>query len=80
MKKNKVVKCLQRNSTKIAYVMIFASNILDFLWPGIFFIAIYIKNRRPIKALSGILLYKMFKGSLSILSIGFKIYYLLSYS
>ena len=42
--------------------MIFAGNILDFLWPDILFIAIYIKNRRPIKAFNGILSYKKFKG------------------
>ena len=41
--------------------MIFASNILDFLWPNMPLAAIYIKNRRPIKALNGILFYKKFK-------------------
>jgi hypothetical protein len=42
--------------------MILAGNILDFLWPNILLIAIYIKNRHPIRALSGILPYKKLKG------------------
>jgi hypothetical protein len=42
--------------------MIFAGNILDFLWPDVLFVAIYIKNRRPIRALNGISLHKKLKG------------------
>ena len=42
--------------------MIFTGNILDFLWPNILFTAIYIKNRRPIRALNGISPYKKLKG------------------
>ena len=52
----------QRTSTKITRLMILAGNILDFLWPNVLLIAIYIKNRRPIRALSSILLYKKLKG------------------
>jgi len=42
--------------------MIFAGNIPDFLWPNVLLIAIYIKNKRPIRALSGILPYEKLKG------------------
>ena len=42
--------------------MIFAGNIPNFLQFNVLFIAIYIKNKRPIKALNSILLYKKFKG------------------
>jgi len=43
--------------------MILADNIPDFLWPNILLAAIYIKNRRPIRALlNSILLYKKLKG------------------
>ena len=42
--------------------MILAGNILDFLWPDILLIAIYIKNRRPIRALNSILPYEKLKG------------------
>ena len=43
--------------------MILAGNILDFLWPDILLAAIYIKNRRPIRALlNSILPYKKLKG------------------
>ena len=65
---NRVVERSQRTSTKITRLIILASNILDFLQPNILLIAIYIKNRRPIRALSGIL------------PTGSRIYYLLPYS
>jgi len=43
--------------------MILAGNILDFLWPDVLLTAIYIKNRRPIRALlNGISPYKKLKG------------------
>jgi len=43
--------------------MILTSNIPDFLWPDILLAAIYIKNRRPIRALlNGMLPYKKLKG------------------
>ena len=42
--------------------MILASNIPDFLWPDVLLAAIYIKNRRLIRALNGILPYKKLKG------------------
>ena len=42
--------------------MILAGNIPDFLWPNVLLIAIYIKNRRPIRALNSILPYKKLKG------------------
>jgi hypothetical protein len=42
--------------------MILASNILDFLWPNVLLIAIYIKNRRPIRALNSISPYEKLKG------------------
>ena len=52
---NGVAERSQRTSTKITRLIILAGNILDFLWPNILLIAIYIKNRRPIRAVSGIL-------------------------
>ena len=42
--------------------MILAGNIPDFLWPNVLLIAIYIKNRRPIRAFNSILPYKKLKG------------------
>jgi len=42
--------------------MILAGNIPDFLWPNVLLVAIYIKNRRPIRALGGISPYKKLKG------------------
>jgi hypothetical protein len=42
--------------------MILAGNILDFLWPDVLLIAIYIKNRYPIRAFNGISPYKKLKG------------------
>jgi len=42
--------------------MILAGNILDFLWPDVLLIAIYIKNRRPIRALNSMSPYKKLKG------------------
>ena len=42
--------------------MILASNIPDFLWPNVLLIAIYIKNRRPTKALGGMSPYEKLKG------------------
>jgi len=42
--------------------MILTGNIPDFLWPDVLFTAIYIKNRRPTKALNGIPLYEKLKG------------------
>ena len=42
--------------------MILASNILDFLWPDVLLAAMYIKNRRPIRALNGISPYEKLKG------------------
>ena len=63
---NRVIERLQRTSTKITRLIILTGNILDFLQPNILLIAIYIKNRRPIRALSGILLYKRLKGEPSL--------------
>ena len=59
---NGVAERSQRTSTEITRLMILAGNILDFLQPDILLIAIYIKNRRPIRALNSILLYKKLKG------------------
>ena len=59
---NRVAERLQRTSTKITRLIILAGNILDFLQPNILLIAIYIKNRRPIRALSGMSPYKKLKG------------------
>ena len=59
---NRVAKRLQRTSTKITHLIILTGNILDFLQPNVLLIAIYIKNRRPIRALNGILPYKKLKG------------------
>jgi len=42
--------------------MILIGNIPDFLWPDILLVAIYIKNRRPIRALNGMLPYEKLKG------------------
>jgi len=42
--------------------MILVGNIPDFLWPNVLFVAIYIKNRRPIRALNGMSPYKKLKG------------------
>ena len=43
--KNKVTEPLQQTSTKITHLIIFVGNIPDFLWPDVFFAAIYIKNK-----------------------------------
>ena len=59
---NGIVECLQQTSTEITHLMIFASNIPDFLWFNIFFVAMHIKNKSFIKAFDGILFYKKFKG------------------
>ena len=62
--------------------MILAGNILDFLWPNVLLIAIYIKNRRPIRALDGISLYKKFKGKPPLVhhlrALGFTVYSLIA--
>src|ERR1700728_4065895 len=61
--KNGVAERSQRTSTEITRLIILAGNIPDFLWPNVLLIAIYIKNRRPIRALlNGILPYKKLKG------------------
>src|SRR6266702_6393587 len=59
---NGVAEHLQQTSTKITRSIILASNIPDFLWPDVLLTAIYIKNRRPIRALSSISPYKKLKG------------------
>jgi len=60
---NGVVERSQRTSTKITRLIILAGNILDFLWPNVLLIAIYIKTRRPIRALlNSISPYKKLKG------------------
>ena len=59
---NGVTERSQRTSTEITRSIILAGNIPDFLQPDVLLIAIYIKNRRPIKALSGILPYENLKG------------------
>ena len=59
---NGVAERSQRTSTEITRLIILAGNILDFLQPDILLIAIYIKNRRPTRALNSILPYKKLKG------------------
>ena len=62
--------------------MIFANNILDFLQPNVLFIAIYIKNRRPIRAFNSISPYKKLKGKPLLVhylqALGFTIYSLIA--
>ena len=58
---NGVAERLQRTSTEITYLIIFAGNIPDFLWPNVLLTAIYIKNRCLTKALNGISPYEKLK-------------------
>ena len=64
---NRVTEHLQQTSTKITHLIILAGNILDFLWPNILFAAIYIKNKRPIKALNSMSPYKKLKSKLPLI-------------
>jgi len=63
--------------------MILAGNIPDFLWPDVLLAAIYIKNRRPIRAfLNGMLPYEKLKGKPPLVhhlrALGFTVYSLIA--